>query len=139
MINICIRVLCARHMATSSDQKREGVFVRVFATAMCKIADCSIVSVRCRRKSAKCSAEGMTRRNRSTGRKFRDYLSQAEVRAAEVEDAPYYRAKNCLLVPATPAGSYLASQNSISLIISSSHLSSPTSTFLAPESGRSYL
>ena len=79
MINICIRVLCARHMATSSDQKREGVFVRVFATAMCKIADCSIVSVRCRRKDGKCSAEGVTRRNRSTGPKLRDQLLQAEV------------------------------------------------------------
>ena len=79
MINICIRAVCARHMATSSDQKREGVFVRVFATAMCKIADCSIVSVRCRRKDGKCSAEGVTRRNRSTGPKLRDQLLQAEV------------------------------------------------------------
>ena len=56
MISVCIRVVCARHMAISSDQKREVVFVRVFATAMCKITDCSIVSVTCRRKSAKCAA-----------------------------------------------------------------------------------
>ena len=48
-------VVCARHMAISSDQKPAVVFVRVFATAMCKIANCSIVSVRCRRKSAKCA------------------------------------------------------------------------------------
>ena len=43
MINICIRVLCARHMATSSDRKRGVVFVRVFATAMCRIQQGSIL------------------------------------------------------------------------------------------------
>ena len=32
MITICIRAVCARHMAISSDQKRQLVLVRVFAT-----------------------------------------------------------------------------------------------------------